>query len=212
MGKHSSSRSEALPTQAEEETLTKISELEGVVIGMVRSRHSCTAYSVRRMLQQSPSAHWSASAGAIYPLLDRLEREGWVKSELDPDDRRGRRLLVVTPDGRKAHRRWMLAASHAEVAANISDAVRTRAFFLSVMSPHDRRQFVDESLEALEAFLKITQQDLEDRSSEVDDLSRLAALGGVRQAEARVAWMREVKSYVDTMQDAGDSKVEPRDG
>ncbi|QFZ23569.1 PadR family transcriptional regulator [Saccharothrix syringae] len=41
-------------------------------------------------------------SGSVYPLLDRLERAGWVTSEWDDDsDRRGprRRMYVLTPEG-----------------------------------------------------------------------------------------------------------------
>ncbi|GAA1280188.1 PadR family transcriptional regulator [Saccharothrix xinjiangensis] len=41
-------------------------------------------------------------SGSVYPLLDRLERAGWVTSEWDDDsDRRGprRRTYALTPEG-----------------------------------------------------------------------------------------------------------------
>ncbi|RKT57879.1 PadR family transcriptional regulator [Saccharothrix australiensis] len=41
-------------------------------------------------------------SGSVYPLLDRLERAGWVTSTWDDDaDRRGprRRMYVLTPEG-----------------------------------------------------------------------------------------------------------------
>ncbi|TQM82376.1 PadR family transcriptional regulator [Saccharothrix saharensis] len=41
-------------------------------------------------------------SGSVYPLLDRLERAGWVTSSWDDDsERRGprRRMYVLTPDG-----------------------------------------------------------------------------------------------------------------
>ncbi|MFD7657635.1 PadR family transcriptional regulator [Actinosynnema sp. NPDC059797] len=41
-------------------------------------------------------------SGSVYPLLDRLERAGWVTSEWDDDsDRRGprRRMYALTPEG-----------------------------------------------------------------------------------------------------------------
>ena len=41
-------------------------------------------------------------SGSVYPLLDRLERSGWVTSSWDDDaDRRGprRRMYVLTPEG-----------------------------------------------------------------------------------------------------------------
>jgi hypothetical protein len=56
------------------------SELEGVVLGHLWKRGPCTTYSIRKELLQSPSSHWSASAGAIYPLLARFEERGLVRS------------------------------------------------------------------------------------------------------------------------------------
>lgn len=46
-------------------------------------------------------------AGTVYPLLERLERSGWVESEWDDDDTRTgprRRLYRLTPDGAEAAR------------------------------------------------------------------------------------------------------------
>lgn len=40
-------------------------------------------------------------SGTVYPLLDRLERAGWVTSSWDDQDHKGprRRLYVLTRDG-----------------------------------------------------------------------------------------------------------------
>jgi PadR family transcriptional regulator PadR len=40
-------------------------------------------------------------SGSVYPLLDRLERAGWVTSQWDDEERRGprRRLYLLTADG-----------------------------------------------------------------------------------------------------------------
>jgi DNA-binding PadR family transcriptional regulator len=40
-------------------------------------------------------------SGSVYPLLDRLERAGWVTSEWDDEERKGprRRLYLLTSDG-----------------------------------------------------------------------------------------------------------------
>jgi DNA-binding PadR family transcriptional regulator len=176
--------------------VARISELEGVVLGIVQARQPCTAYAVRREIQASASAHWGASAGAIYPLLARLESARWVESLVDVDDRRGRRMIRITASGRRALREWMLNTESAEVAANVSDAVRSRAFFLGSLSPASRRRFVDASLTALEAFLESAREDLAARSA-ADDFSRLAAQGGVYQAEARVRWMKEIRAYLE---------------
>ena len=59
------------------------SELEGAVLGVIWQEGPCTAYTIRKQFVASPSPQWSGSAGAIYPLVRRLEKK---------------RLLALTPE------------------------------------------------------------------------------------------------------------------
>lgn len=70
---------------------------------------------VLTVLLDDPGPRWGLElikltgrpSGTIYPLLDRLERAGWVESSWDDDTtRRGprRRLYTLTPDGVEAAR------------------------------------------------------------------------------------------------------------
>lgn len=168
-----------------------------MVLGVLRTQGPCTAYRVRRALRASPSTFWSASAGAIYPLLRKLEAAGLVHAALDGGDKRGRRLLRVTPKGRKAHLAWMKAISSADVVAAVSDPVRSRAFFLATLPPEDRRRFVQRALESLEQYLEDTRKDLHLRAEGRDSFAYWAALGGVYQAESRVKWMRALQGELE---------------
>ena len=58
-------------------------------------------------------------AGTIYPILDRLERLGWVESEWEVDDRPGprRRLYTLTGDAVPAARRLLEARRPARPVA-----------------------------------------------------------------------------------------------
>ena len=176
--------------------VARISELKGVVLGIVYNLQPCTAYAVRRELRASPSTHWSASGGSIYPLLDRLESGGLVTSTPDAKDRRGRRLLRLTQAGGSALRSWALRGSEPEVAAEVFDAVRARVFFLAALAPRDRERFATRSLDALEGYLATVREDLSGRTDEQGGFEYLAALGGVYEAEARVKWMRELRAHV----------------
>lgn len=42
------------------------------------------------------------SPGTLYPLLHGMERRGWLRSEIQPNERRPRRVYVATAKGRKA--------------------------------------------------------------------------------------------------------------
>ncbi len=164
-----------------------LSELEGVVVGIIRIKEPCTAYAVRRELTDSPSTHWSGSAGSVYPLLERLQRAGLITATEDKADGRGRRLLKVSPLGRRALRTWTLSAGKPEVAASVFDAVRARAFALKKLPPRDRERFAVEALDALSDFLATAKAHLEGR----EGIEYFAALGGVYEAQARVDWMTE---------------------
>jgi DNA-binding PadR family transcriptional regulator len=176
--------------------MATITELEGVVLGIVRSLQPCTAYAVRRQLQASPSSHWSGSAGSIYPLLGRLEEAGLVEALSDASNGRRRRLMTLTRKGTAALRGWILEAGQPEVAANVSDALRTRAFFLDALTPEERRRFVESALEAAEAFHAMT---VEYGRSRAEDgaIGALAALGGEYAAAARVRWLQELLASLD---------------
>ena len=186
--------------------LSALSELEGVVLGVMQGHQPCTAYRIRVVLRDSPSPFWSGSAGAIYPLWKRLETAGLVEGSVDAADGRGRRVLRLTPAGRRRHLDWMLSASSLEVAGAVSDPVRSRAFSLDALTPGDRRRFVDGSLQAVEAFLEVARRDLEERARSDDRYSYLAAVGAVYQAEARVKWMRELRDHVSKGQPEEDDR------
>lgn len=58
-------------------------------------------------------------AGSVYPILERLERSGWVSSEWEDDvDRSGprRRMYRLTPDGLVAARATVSARRKPETA------------------------------------------------------------------------------------------------
>ncbi len=90
---------------------------------------------VLRVLLESPQPRWGLElikatgrpSGTVYPLLDRLERAGWVTSRWDDDaERTGprRRLYELTPDGAQAARTTLDAARPAPRATR-SRAPRT---------------------------------------------------------------------------------------
>ena len=69
-----------MPTRAPRQQVRRRSELECFVMGLVWQFGPVSPYEIRRHMQESPSTQWSASAGAIYPLLTRLHKEGLLKA------------------------------------------------------------------------------------------------------------------------------------
>jgi hypothetical protein len=79
----------------------------------------------------------------------------------------------------------------------VSDPVRTRVFFLGALTPAQRSGFVRDALAALEDYVERTRADLAKRDAGPGSFDHLAALGAVYEAEARVAWMKELLARMD---------------
>ncbi len=172
----------------------ELSELEGVCLGLVCKHQPCTAYRVRQELKAAPSSHWQASAGSVYPLLQRLQDEGMILTVADKADGRGRRLLRITRQGRASFKDWLLAGTTPDLIYSVTDPIRSRTFFLNVLNRAQRDKYLDELVTEMERYLANTKDYLGtlSRTSDVD--AYLGALGAVRLAEARLKWTREVRN------------------
>jgi DNA-binding PadR family transcriptional regulator len=170
-----------------------LSELEGVCLGLVRKHEPCTAYLLRRELKAAPSSHWRASAGSVYPLLTRLEGEGLLVTTSDKADGRGRKLLSITQQGRASLKKWLLAGASPEPISSLTDPIRSRTFFLDVLSTTERATYLDKLIVEMELYLSKTKDHLSNMSEMDDEYARLGALGAVRITEARLEWLQQVR-------------------
>lgn len=163
-----------------------LKELEGVVLGLVFKQQPCTAYAIRMALKSSPSSHWQASAGSIYPLLNRLESKGLLVSAADGVDGRGRKLLHITSAGRTALQDWIAHGTAPDIVAEIHDPVRTRLFFLQALPRDEQLQFAQQTLRSLRDFLDIAEQRHAENGGQDDLAASMGDLGAVLSARARV--------------------------
>jgi DNA-binding PadR family transcriptional regulator len=126
------------------------SELECFVLGLVWQLGPSSPYELRRHLQGSPSTQWSASAGAIYPLVRRLERAGLLAARALRSGKRRRREYRITAAGTRALRAWVGPPLAPEAVTVAHDPLRSRARFLAVLSAPQRRAWLDAARQALD--------------------------------------------------------------
>lgn len=169
------------------------SELEGAVLGIVAREGPCTAYAVRKRFQASPSPQWSGSAGAIYPLVERLVERGWLRSRAQTSDRRKGRLYSLTPAGRSRLTAWLAPPLGPEVTGVPPDPLRTRLSFLAVLPAAARRAFVEEALAGNRAALQAARADLREARKGPDPWRRLVARGALAALRARKGWLEVVR-------------------
>jgi DNA-binding PadR family transcriptional regulator len=170
-------------------TMLAPSELEGCVLGHLWKYGPCTAYSIRRTLLDSPSSHWSGSAGAIYPLLARFEKRGLVSARKSMRGDRAGWLYSLKAAGRERFLAWVGPPLTEEVVSIAPDPLRTRVHFLGGLTPRRRDAFLTASRAALERHLETLAH-----TPDMDEFDELARRGAVRLTRARIAWLDEVRA------------------
>ncbi len=174
----------------------ELTELEHCVLGVIWHNGPMTAYEVASGFSASLSPYWSGSAGAIYPLVKRLQKRGLIKAELRAWNGSRKAMLTATGDGEKALRSWLEPPLPDDAGATSFDPIRTRLFFLDVLPAARRELFLDEAERVIAVQL---QRAMEQRAAEEargDELDALGSLGVVFELKARKRWIRAVREHL----------------
>ena len=123
-----------------------LTEMEGAALAFIQRDGPCTAYSVKQAYEQSPSDDWSGSAGAVYPMIKRLESAGLIDQHAAEGGRKSRQIQLTTR-GRADMQAWLLDCQRA-IAPGF-DPLRTRLLFLDLVPKQTATIFVDGVKEAL---------------------------------------------------------------
>lgn len=118
-----------------------LTEMEGLALGFVKMEGPVSAYAIAAAFARSPSAYWSGSAGAIYPLVQRLEKAGLLSAEKGQTGKRKHTIYHLTKAGEAAFRDWLLDANRAINPG--FDPLRSRLSMLHLARARDRDEFLD---------------------------------------------------------------------
>ena len=170
-------------------------ELESCVLGIVWAWGPCTAYAVRKVFLDSLSPYWSGSAGAIYPLVARLEARKLIAARAEPRGGRSRKELSITPEGLAALRAWLLPLPEWTGSVPV-DPVRTRMFFLAALAPEEQEAFLADAETKARAGADAIRQEHEAHLQKEELWEARSTRGALRVQEARIAWLAEVRREI----------------
>ena len=168
-----------------------LTELDHMILGVVGLHGPCTGYRVRRVFLESLSPHWSGSAGAIYPALQRLDRLGLVESTEDRTTRRGGKVCSLSPAGRRALSGWLKPPLSATALVDI-DPLRTRVRMLGLVPAAQRRRFIASALEQVKTLEQEARLLYRESRSGDDRFRTLVCKGALESLQARKRWLAEV--------------------
>ena len=165
------------------------------MLGLIWHDGPTTSYAVRTTFEQSPSDYFSGSAGAIYPLVKRLERAKLIRSRAVRRDGRSARMLEITDAGVDALKAWVGPPIEERMAAVSFDPIRTRLLFSEVLSNAKRMKLIDDAEEALaQVVAELSARWRHEANGEGNDpFARIATRGALDMARARLRWIRWVR-------------------
>lgn len=169
-----------------------MTELENCALAVIWRLQPCSAYDVRRNFATSPSSEWSASAGSVYPLIERLIRARLVRRRAVARDTRGRSDLFVTAAGQSAIRAW-LTDLEPWTGQSTMDPIRSRMHFLDfLLHDSDRKNFLDRAEALTDQSLQNLARYVENEKK-ISEINYLASLGAIYELRARKQWLRKVR-------------------
>lgn len=168
-----------------------LTELEGAVLSVLSRKQPLTAYGVRKEFEASATHSWSASAGAIYPLVRRLVVAELISESLDADDGRGTRKLQVTDKGNQALCEWVMETQAGILSAG-PDPIRTRSFALATLPPEQQMRVLQDWRCATVERLEATVRQIARFEVEGDFTAAMATRGGELEERARIQWIDEM--------------------
>ena len=171
-----------------------MTELEACVLALIALEGPCTAYSIRKQFEESLTSTWHASTGSIYPLIRRMTERGLLDRHAVASDGRGSNELSVTPAGKKAAQAWLKAVPE-WIGEPAADPIRTRLNFVRLLAPGERVPVIEQMVVATRASLRRVERSMDQLKAEGRDVDALAVSGAAYELRARLAWLKEVRTY-----------------
>lgn len=117
-----------------------LTDLEAAALAQIAEKGGATSYSVARAFAQSPAEYWSGSAGAVYPLMERLLKHGWLEASEGALGKRKHTQYQITAAGQAELEKWL--GDVARAAGMGMDPLRTRLAHLGNLPQEKRSEFL----------------------------------------------------------------------
>jgi DNA-binding PadR family transcriptional regulator len=166
-----------------------MTELDYTILAIIARDGPLSAYDVRKVFAQSLTSTWSSSTGSIYPSIRRLEKARFVASSA-PKGARARKTIRVTDAGRVAIENWLNAITP-EMAGPTAHPVRTRMYFLGILSPAKRSAIIRKAIVSTQSAATAAEQRRDARSdaSRAELVQLLASEGVLYELGGRLRWL-----------------------
>ena len=176
--------------------------LKHTILGILvdRPRHG---YDLKRALSPALPRRRLVNDGILYPLLARMEKEGLVRSRVEPGDGRpDRRVFELTDSGRRAFFDWLRGPAFEEDEVSydffLGHPFLTKCMFFKHLSPEEVRAKLTAQAETAAAKLETFHQIREGMVERGVDPFRIAILDlGIDQQREKIRWLEKLSNELE---------------
>ncbi|HEY71002.1 MAG TPA: hypothetical protein G4O08_10500 [Anaerolineae bacterium] len=162
---------------------------EYALLGLLAQRSS-HGYDLHRRLKKELQGIWNVSQSHCYNILNRLEREGHIESEIHTQETAPtKHLLKLTPQGRAHFEQWLQEPTAPSVRAIRMEFI-TRLYFAQSEGRERALQIIEEQKHALRKASHQFQRAYVS-TPETQSFNRLALQLRCRQLESCLVWLDE---------------------
>jgi|SRR5271154_509303 len=149
-----------------------------------------SGYDVKKVFASSPIAGFSDSPGAIYPALNRLEQQGFVRSEIqESTGLRRRRVFHITANGLASLKAWQCKPIvDDDVVRRLGELLLRFAFMDQTLGVERSLAFLREFAAKLSLYIPTLHRYLNARAEQMPVSGRLALESGIQEYETRLRW------------------------
>ena len=164
-----------------------LTEYESLLLAIIARDEPTTAYKICKVVERSPTAGFSSSAGAVYPIVGRLKARGLITAAAVETDGRNTELLLATREGRAAVRKWITQVTPDQLLP--VDPLRTRISHADMLNPAERLAWLGKMRAALAAKLEEIEAYA---SAHREGLIDYAHRHAIHITQSRLAWLDEI--------------------
>lgn len=164
-----------------------------------------SAYEIKKAMQGSISHFYSAAHSQVYQQANRLVRDGYVREKAAPPGGRRKRILALTPKGRRAVQEWLRSP---DANDQLYSELLVKVFFADYASGPDgvramlerRREESAGTLAEYERFLPMLE------AAEDNPYPAMTLSAGVHAYRSEIEWIDETLAKLDAMKRRGKKK------
>lgn len=169
----------------------ELTTLELALVGLVAGEPR-SGYDARKVFEETALGHFSASPGAIYPALRRLEKAGLLSGKVERKGTlRPRKVYRLTPQGEGALKaRLSRPVTRDDIVWHMDDLMLRFAFMDPLVGREATLEWLEQMADQIEGYLP----ELEGQRAEQEETgtacSRLAVQQGIDTYRATARWAR----------------------